>query len=145
VVKQLWAEINKYGIFRFELDLKYRLMDILACPMCRNFPLNLRTFQVDKRYVVKDVAKCEVYCSYHGDRVENLSSTNCEECYTYEVTDGLLICDECNRWYPIIDDIPIMLPDSLRDRKRESVFLEKWKDKIPESIIKLVKEGQSKK
>jgi|YelNatPaOPRAMG01_1025707.scaffolds.fasta_scaffold276606_1 uncharacterized protein YbaR (Trm112 family) len=120
-------------------------MDILACPMCRNFPLTLRVFQVDKRYVVKNVFKCEVYCSYHGDNVKNLSSTNCEECYTYEITDGLLICDKCSRWYPIIDDIPIMLPDSLRDKRRESAFLEKWKDKIPENIIKHEKENYSKK
>ena len=93
---------------------------------------------------MKDVVKCEVYCSYHDDNVNNLSSTNCVDCYTYEITDGLLICNECGRWYPIIDDIPLMLPDSLRDRKRESIFLEKWKDKIPETIIKREKEGQCK-
>jgi uncharacterized protein YbaR (Trm112 family) len=120
-------------------------MDILACPMCRNFPLTLRVFQADKRYVVKDVSKCEVYCSFHGDNVENLQSTNCEECYAYEITDGLLICDKCGRWYPIIDDIPIMLPDSLRDKKRESAFLERWRDKIPENIVKHEKENYSKK
>jgi hypothetical protein len=38
-----------------------------------------------------------------------------------------------------------MLPDSLRDKRRESAFLEKWKDKIPENIIKHEKENYSKK
>jgi uncharacterized protein YbaR (Trm112 family) len=27
----------------------------------------------------------------------------------------VLICASCNRWYPVIDDIPRMLPDELRE------------------------------
>ncbi|MDP6460031.1 MAG: Trm112 family protein [Candidatus Hydrothermarchaeota archaeon] len=27
----------------------------------------------------------------------------------------VLVCVDCKRWYPIIDDIPHMLPDDLRD------------------------------
>lgn len=32
---------------------------------------------------------------------------------------GLLICGECGRWYPIEKGIPELLPDHLRDRERE--------------------------
>ncbi len=107
--------------------------------MCKNFPLILKVFQVDKRYNVKDTIKCEIYCGYHDENIKNLPLTKCEECYSFEITDGLLICNKCNRWYPIIDDIPIMLPDGLRDLKRETAFLEKWKEKLPKTIIKDLK------
>lgn len=129
---------------RIDTGLKYRLMDILACPMCRNFPLSLKIFHVDKRYLVKGTIKCEIYCSYHGDYINNLTVTKCNDCYTYEISDGLLFCDKCERWYPIIDDIPIMLPDGLRDKKREAMFLEKWREKLPKEIIEREKEGQER-
>lgn len=116
--------------------MKYRLMDILACPMCRNFPLRLIVFSRDSRYSVKETMRCELYCSYHDGLIEQLKETNCKECYSFEITDGLLICQRCGRWYAIIDEIPIMLPDNFRDRKREREFVERWGDKIPPEILK---------
>jgi uncharacterized protein YbaR (Trm112 family) len=44
-----------------------------------------------------------------------------------EIKEGLLYCSKCNRWYPIIDTIPQMLPDKYRNKKEELPFLEKWK------------------
>jgi len=49
-----------------------------------------------------------------------------------EVETGLLFCNECNRWYPIIDSIPRMLPDEYREKDEELQFLsnnEKFLDK----------------
>jgi uncharacterized protein YbaR (Trm112 family) len=40
-----------------------------------------------------------------------------------EILSGILFCDECNRWYPIIDTIPQMLPDEYRNEKEEIEFL----------------------
>ncbi|MGY5141603.1 MAG: Trm112 family protein [Nitrosopumilus sp.] len=51
------------------------------------------------------------------------------------VSDGIILCSKCNRFYPIMEEIPIMLPDELRDKKHEIDFLKKYKDKIPENII----------
>ena len=51
------------------------------------------------------------------------------------VSEGVLFCAKCSRFYPIIEEIPIMLPDELRDKKQEMDFLENFKDKLPEKII----------
>ena len=53
-----------------------------------------------------------------------------------EIEDGIMICDNCLRWYPISESIPQMLPDNLRSEKEEIRFLEKWKDFVPEKILK---------
>lgn len=52
-----------------------------------------------------------------------------------EITEGMIICPKCLRWYPIRDEIPEMLPDELREKKDETPFLKKWKTKIPEKIL----------
>lgn len=84
--------------------MKKKLMDILACPICKHYPLDLHVF----------------------DEKE-------------EIIEGLIACQSCGRWYPIIDEIPFMLPDELRDGKDDIPFLKKWKTKFPE---KLLKEGK---
>ena len=52
------------------------------------------------------------------------------------VIDGILFCKKCSRFYPIIDEIPIMLPDELRDKHKDLQFLKKWENYIPELILK---------
>jgi len=52
------------------------------------------------------------------------------------VSEGVIVCTKCSRFYPIIEEIPIMLPDELRDKKLEINFLKKYKEKLPEKIIK---------
>ena len=51
------------------------------------------------------------------------------------VSEGALFCLKCSRFYPIIEEIPIMLPDELRDKKQEMEFLKKYKETLPEKII----------
>lgn len=53
-----------------------------------------------------------------------------------EIVEGLIVCPKCNRFYPIIDEIPHMLPDELRNKEDDLKFLKKWREKIPEKIIK---------
>jgi len=45
-----------------------------------------------------------------------------------EIKSGLIFCEECKRWYPIIETIPQMLPDEYRDEKTEIEFLKTNKD-----------------
>ncbi len=52
-----------------------------------------------------------------------------------EIESGVIYCSNCSRYYPIIDTIPVMLPDELRDRKEDAAFLEKWKGSLPEKIV----------
>ena len=77
------------------------MMDILACPIDKNYPLEL--FEINEK--------------------DNI------------VSEGALFCLKCSRFYPIIEEIPIMLPDELRDKKQEIEFLKKYKDTLPEKII----------
>lgn len=45
-----------------------------------------------------------------------------------EIKSGILFCKKCERWYPIIETIPQMLPDSYRDKNKEIEFLKNNKN-----------------
>ncbi|MDG6997756.1 MAG: Trm112 family protein [Nitrososphaerota archaeon] len=85
--------------------MKRKLLDILACPIDKHYPLEL--FEINTE----------------GDII----------------VDGAMFCSECGRFYPIIDEIPVMLPDDLRNKNEDTDFLTKFKDKLPEKIVKLGK------
>jgi uncharacterized protein YbaR (Trm112 family) len=80
--------------------MKRKLLDILACPIDKNYPLELLVFEEAK-----------------------------------EIIEGAMICAKCNRWYPIREEIPEMLPDELRNRSNELPFLKKWKNQFPKEIL----------
>jgi uncharacterized protein len=82
--------------------MKKSMLDILACPIDKHYPLEL--FEIlSEEQIVKE---------------------------------GILFCTKCNRYYPIIDEIPVMLPDELREKQRDIDFLKKWQGKIPDKVIK---------
>ena len=81
--------------------MQKRLLDILACPIDKHYPLGL----------VELESKGEV------------------------IVEGLLTCSECGRYNPIIDEIPVMLPDNLRNRKEDLGFLEKWGSRLPDQVV----------
>lgn len=78
-----------------------KMMEILACPMDKHFPLDI--FEVASQGEV--------------------------------VSEGAIFCSECSRFYPIIDEIPIMLPDDLRDKEQDMEFLKRNKASLPEKIV----------
>ena len=82
--------------------MKKSMLDILACPIDKHYPLDL--FEA----------------ASSGDLV----------------IEGVLYCSKCSRFYPIMEEIPIMLPDDLRERQQEIEFLQKWKTRLPEKVIK---------
>jgi uncharacterized protein YbaR (Trm112 family) len=81
--------------------MKRRLLDILACPICKHYPLDLLVFEEKE-----------------------------------EIDEGMLTCSNCGRWYPIIEAIPHMLPDDLREFNDDTGFLAKWKERVPEAVLK---------
>jgi uncharacterized protein YbaR (Trm112 family) len=91
--------------------MRKRLLDILACPIDKFYPLELYEFNTRK---------------------ENDSNQEKEEVV---IEEGILYCSKCKRFFPIIDEIPIMLPDELRERDKDLKFLQKWQDRMPDSII----------
>ncbi|MFQ6105867.1 MAG: Trm112 family protein [Candidatus Hydrothermarchaeaceae archaeon] len=88
------------------MPVNSELLEILACPICK----------ADVKYR-KDAdfltcRKCSI--RYPADRAEG---EKCPKCggKTERIKGELLTCVKCRRWYPIIDDIPHMLPDELRE------------------------------
>jgi len=116
-------------------------MDLLACPMCRRFPLELFVLErreYPERKLPGKPPLCELYCAFLSKDLKELESAPpCEECIKWEVEEGALYCPSCGRWYPIVDSIPHMLPDYIREKEKafELGFLEKNKDKLPAKIV----------
>ena len=52
-----------------------------------------------------------------------------------KITEGTLYCQKCSRFFPILDEIPIMLPDELRDKKQDIEFLKRNTKGLPEKIV----------
>ncbi len=77
------------------------MLGILACPMDKNYPLELYDLESDAEKIVN----------------------------------GAFFCAKCSRFYPVIDEIPVMLPDELRNKDEDLRFLQKWRDKLPDKII----------
>ena len=121
------------------MAMKYRLLDLLACPICKRFPLKLIVFEETPISGKFRWSRCEEYCGFEEKRIEEIGEFKCDQCFTKEVKEGILICDKCGRWYPIIDEIPHCLPPELRNKNEDLAFLRKWKDKIP---LKVLKEGK---
>jgi Uncharacterized conserved protein len=118
--------------------VKYRLMDLLACPMCKTFPLNLIVLSektVERSPPDQRRPICELYCGYRNVKTSELQNPPCDECYKKEIVEGFLYCPNCKRWYPIIDEIPRMLPDKLRKKEEELAFLKKHASKLPKSLV----------
>ncbi len=80
--------------------MKRWMLDIIACPIDKSYPLELREFK-----------------------------SNVDE-----VVEGVLICSRCNRIYPIVEGIPLLLQEELRDKEIEQAFMERWKDEINKII-----------
>ncbi|MFP3313115.1 MAG: Trm112 family protein [Thermocladium sp.] len=125
--------------------MKYRLMDVLACPYDKTFPLRLVVLSEnvkDREYTGK-VPFCELYCAYKGMNIKDMedpSKAPCAECYKHEIGEGILYCEKCHRWYPIKEDIPILLPDELRNINDDKEFLSKIKDKLSKIDPKLAED-----
>ena len=52
------------------------------------------------------------------------------------VLEGAMYCTKCSRFYPIVEEIPIMLPDELRDKNQDMEFLKRNQSSLPEKITK---------
>jgi uncharacterized protein YbaR (Trm112 family) len=98
-------------------------MDLLAYPICKHFPLELYVFE--EKSEVETRWGCEEHCGYERKPVRELKSLSCETRSKLEMAEGVLSCSSCERWYPIEEEIPEMLPDELRERNEEVKFLKK--------------------
>ena len=109
--------------------MRKSLLEILACPIDKHSPLELIEINVyltnesssDKR---SDNRKMLGERTYNDTTYDNVI-----------VKEGVLFCSRCSRFFPIIDEIPIMLPDELREKEKDMRFLLEWETKIPSKIL----------
>jgi len=66
-----------------------------------------------------------------------------------DVKKGLLVCGECGHWYPVLNFVPELLPDHLRDWEKDVKFLSEFSESLPrklyKKLIKMVKSFQKEK
>ena len=89
------------------MPVSTELLEILACPIDKKDVV----YHKDYDFILCE--KCNI--RYPADRVKGKDV--CAKCggKSKKIKGEVLICAACNRWYPIIDDIPHMLPDELRE------------------------------
>ena len=83
------------------------MLELLACPIEKHYPLELFEINVKEDNNNEDII----------------------------ISDGVLFCNKCYRFYPIIDEIPVLLPDELREKQKDIDFLQEWHNKIPSKVI----------
>lgn len=55
--------------------------------------------------------------------------------FAVEIEEGLLICARCRRWYPIVGQLPELLPDHLRDPKRDRELFATLASALPADVL----------
>lgn len=88
--------------------MRKSMLDLLACPIDKHYPLEL--FEINIKREDND----------NDDII---------------ISEGILFCNKCYRFYPIIDEIPVLLPDELREKRKDIDFLQKWQNRIPSKVI----------
>jgi uncharacterized protein YbaR (Trm112 family) len=119
------------------------MLDILACPMDKNYPLDLielhvKEFENDNLREIKfpnDDKNKNTKTNNITVNQENDIRGEVKKDKVIVIIEGILYCKKCLRFYPIIDEIPIMLPDELREKEKDLEFLNKWKNNIPQKIL----------
>ena len=106
-----------------------RMLDILVCPFDKESYLEL--FELKTRTFEKNDGETEI----KGSKLSNI-----KEKYPSDkeivIEEGVLFCNNCSRFYPIVEEIPIILPDELRDKKKDIEILNRWSSSLPNKIIK---------
>jgi uncharacterized protein YbaR (Trm112 family) len=55
--------------------------------------------------------------------------------FLMEISEGILVCPKCKRWFPILKTIPRLMPKTMEKTDLDHNFKEKWSNKIPHDAI----------
>ncbi|MEB3779695.1 MAG: Trm112 family protein [Desulfurococcales archaeon] len=121
--------------------MRYYFLELLACPECKTPRLIHYTLREEKGEVRHPVEtlRCREWCGLYDKPASEVSIEECKKCVARDVVEGVLICRNCGRWYPIIDGIPRLIDDKYRREKEDLEFLERNLSKIPLEVRRLMK------
>ena len=123
-----------------------KLLDILVCPFDKVSTLELMEFKT-----LSNSSTNKSQSSPHNNQgvlTKDISYSDNDNKNNHEfpipssilssevIQEGLLLCRTCLRFYPITEEIPIILPDELRDKKKDLEFLHTWSKSIPKDLLK---------
>jgi len=101
--------------------MNYRLLEFLACPHDRYFPLVLekqKEAKTNKR--LKTV--CQTYCGYRQQELNGKDNLEgCQDCQQLEIITGTLFCPQCGQSFTIKQGLPQLLPDYQRLAANEEI------------------------
>ena len=52
-----------------------------------------------------------------------------------EIEEGLLVCKQCKRWFPIIKTIPRLYPKTMKREEMDLEFKGKWSKLFPDDVV----------
>ncbi len=114
-----------------------RMLDILVCPFDKESELELyelHTKKFDK--TDENISQSSpTNVTKVNEKKSDVALTNLAN-YDVVIEEGILFCNSCCRFYPIVEEIPIILPDELRDKVMDLGFLKKWSKSLPEKVLK---------
>jgi uncharacterized protein YbaR (Trm112 family) len=126
---------------------------MLVCPDNKEWPLKVHIFEeraIEKPFLPKADNLTKVVCTDYCPKKEIILTkksgneeiivtkdaskinyeTDCKECLSSEIVAGLIECPSCKVFYPIFDEIPLVLKKELRNEDIERQFTEKWSEEI---------------
>jgi uncharacterized protein YbaR (Trm112 family) len=120
-------------------ELIRRLLDILVCPFDKESSLELYEFSTrnleksDSKIISETNPQNEKLDESIENKKENIPNELANDDVVIE--EGILFCNSCSRFYPIVEEIPIILPDELRDKNKDLELMKKWSDSLPEKVV----------
>lgn len=92
--------------------MKYRLLEFLKAPGTdEGFSVEVYNSRQLQRDIVIDRVKCSAWCHKEGKPTNQVTVTDCRNCYNLEITEGKLTAGAIQ--YPIVAGVPRILPREL--------------------------------
>ena len=120
-----------------------RMLDVLVCPFDKESELELFEFKtrpmgnIAQSGEIKSGSEFGLKSNDNRARDSTVKLSNAVDIDNdVVIEDGMLFCNSCLRFYPIVEEIPIILPDELRDKNNDLDILRKWSDSLPEKVVK---------
>jgi uncharacterized protein YbaR (Trm112 family)/SAM-dependent methyltransferase len=100
--------------------MKYNALDFMSCPIDKHFPLKLYAAKLGNDSTsCQKFYDCQQYCGYFEQSIASAtpSESDCEQCYSKTIEEGVLFCEQCGSLYLITKGIPKLIPEELKSRE----------------------------